>query len=74
MNRIAILNEKIRIHTDLISSLRTPIRLSWAARIPFWILTLLRERKLFKGHPASKTKKPANALKPSNLHGSNQNF
>ena len=62
------------IQTDLISSLRTPMRLSWAAKTPFWILTLLRERKLFKGHPASKTIKPANALRPSNLHKSNHIF
>ena len=31
-----------------------------------------RARMLFKGHPASRTIKPANALRPSNLHESNQ--
>ena len=48
------------------------MRLSRAARTPFWIRMFLRAIKLFKGHPASKTIKPANALNPSNLHESNQ--
>ena len=50
------------------------MRLSRAASTPFWILMFLRAMKLFKGHPASKTIKPANALRPSNLHKSNENF
>ena len=62
------------VHTAPISSLRTPMRLSRAARTPFWILIFLRAIKLFKGHPASKTIKPANALRPSNLHGTDKTF
>ena len=62
------------VHTALISSLRTPIRLSRAARTPFRILTILRAIKLFKGHPTSKTIKPANALRPSNLDESDENL
>ena len=48
------------------------MRLSRAARTPFWILMFARARMLFKGHPASRTIKPVNALRPSNLHKSNQ--
>ena len=48
------------------------MRLSRAARTPFWILMFERARTLFKGHPASTTIKPANALRPSNLQDSIQ--
>ena len=34
----------------------------------------LRAIKLFNGHPASKTIKPENALRPSSLHESNKNW
>lgn len=50
--------------TALINSLSTPIRLSLAARTPFWMRMLLRAMKLFRGHPRMRTEKPANALQP----------
>lgn len=55
------------IHTPPSSSFKTLIRLSRAAREPFWILILVFATILLRGHPASSTTNPANALQPSSL-------
>jgi hypothetical protein len=58
---------QIKKRTAPISSFRTPILLSFAAETPFWIRIDLLERKLFKGHPASRNTNPANAERPRRL-------
>ena len=53
--------------TALISSFRTPIRLSRAAETPFWIRIERLAAKLLRGQLSIKTTKPAKADHPSSL-------
>lgn len=65
---VVVMHWVIRARTALMSSFNTPIRLSFAANTPFWILILRLARKLFTGRPIRTTENPTKALHPKSLY------